>query len=105
MPTAPRNRDDVAAPPRAGSLRWWISDRQGRTALVAWPNPALVVWLVTVVVRWVDVLDGDRAADVQTIGQGALIVWALDELVRGASPARRVLGALVLGAQCLWFFT
>jgi hypothetical protein len=26
-------------------------------------------------------------------------VWALDEVVRGASPFRRILGAVVLAAQ------
>jgi len=30
---------------------------------------------------------------------GALLVWALDEVVRGASPFRRVLGAVILCAQ------
>lgn len=105
MSTAPASSDDVATPPRPGSLRWWISDRQGETALVFWPNPALVVWMVTVVIGWTDALERDRTADLKTLGQGALVVWALDELARGVSPARRVLGAVVLGAQLLWFFT
>ena len=104
MVTPGATQDDLPAP-RTGSLRWWISDRQGETALAFWPNPALVVWMVTVVVGWTDALEGDRGGDLKTLGQGALIVWALDELVRGASPARRVLGAAVLGAQLLWFFT
>jgi hypothetical protein len=30
------------------------------------------------------------------VGQGALVAWSLDELVRGSSPARRLLGAVVL---------
>lgn len=104
MSTAPRTRDEVARPARVGSLRWWISDRQGRPALVAWPNPALLVWLVTVIVGWTGVLETDRAATLKTIGQGALVVWALDELVRGASPVRRILGGIVLAAQLLRLF-
>ena len=38
------------------------------------------------------------------IGKGALVVWALDELVRGASPVRRILGAVVLAAELYWLF-
>jgi hypothetical protein len=64
-----------------------------------------MVWALTVIVGWTGTLESDRAADLKVIGQGALIVWGLDELVRGASPPRRVLGAVVLGAQALWFFT
>jgi hypothetical protein len=33
------------------------------------------------------------------VGNGALIVWSVDELVRGSSPVRRLLGAIVLAVQ------
>jgi hypothetical protein len=62
------------------------------------PNPALCVWLAAVALGWFD-LSAAHAAEVRGIRHGALIVWALDEVVRGASPFRRVLGALVLVAQ------
>jgi hypothetical protein len=65
-------------------------------ALVHWPNPALVVWFATAVAGWTRLLASDLSADVRLLGQGALIVWSLDELVRGASPARRALGVVVL---------
>ena len=39
------------------------------------------------------------ATAVDGIGRGALLVWALDEVVRGASPFRRTLGAVILAAQ------
>ncbi len=81
------------------SLRWWIRDQNGSLTLAQLPNPALSVWLVTVVVGWTGVLGSDRATALAAVGQGALIVWALDEVVRGASPARRVLGAVVLTVQ------
>jgi hypothetical protein len=58
------------------------------------PNAALAVWLVTVIVGWTGTFD--RAATLTAIGQGALIVWALDEVLRGGSPVRRVLGFGVL---------
>ena len=44
-------------------------------------------------------LSASRATDVAGIRHGALVVWALDEVVRGASPFRRVLGAVVLLGQ------
>jgi hypothetical protein len=78
------------------SLDWWIRDPDGRIVLAQAPNAAIVVWLVSVVVGWTDLLDDSRETVLVHIGQGALIVWGLDELARGASPARRVLGAVVL---------
>jgi hypothetical protein len=89
---------------RVGSLRWWTSDRNGNLAVAGWPNPALVVWLLTVIVGWTGTLADDRARRLDAVGQGALVVWALDELVRGASPVRRVLGAVVLAVQLVHIF-
>jgi hypothetical protein len=94
----------TAEAPERFSRRWWVSDRQGRTALVFFPNPALAVWLLCTVVGWTDVLDPERGETLSAIGMGALVVWALDELVRGASPVRRILGAVVLAAQLYWLF-
>ena len=88
----------AAAPPRAAfpSLQWWIRDRDGKVVLAQAPNPPLLVWLACVVVGWTGVLDDDKASTIGHVGQGALAAWALDEVVRGASPVRRVLGAVVL---------
>jgi hypothetical protein len=90
-----------SAPPHLTptSPRWWICDKDGHVNVAQWPNPALVVWLVAVVVGWSGMLGSDRSATVAAIGSGALVAWALDELVRGASPVRRIIGAVVLGAQ------
>lgn len=83
---------------RLTSRSWWFRSPDGRVALWQWPNPALSVWLVAVVLGRFD-LSAAHAAAVDGIRQGALIVWALDEVVRGATPFRRVLGAVVLTAQ------
>ena len=97
MPT-----QDVSTHQRSGPrrlLQWFVRDpRTGRTALVQVPNAALGVWALTAVFLWVG-LFGDRAAELRWIGAGALIAWAADEVIRGASPARRLLGAVVLGWQ------
>jgi len=60
------------------------------------PNAAIGVWLVATALAWTDLLDDRRETILSRVGQGALVVWGLDELLRGASPVRRVLGGVVL---------
>jgi hypothetical protein len=84
-------------------LRWWVRDREGRLAVAQFPNPALGIWLVARLLEWSDLTSLDDAT-LRHIGTGALLVWALDELLRGTSPFRRVLGAVVLGAQLAALF-
>src|SRR5512139_1043411 len=88
--------DPVSVGPTSAS--WWFRSADGRLTLWQLPNPALCVWLVTLVVGRFD-LSGAHEAAVDGVRLGALLVWALDEVVRGASPFRRVLGAVVLAAQ------
>lgn len=76
----------------------WFRDDDGRQVVAQWPNPALWVWFVALALGWFDLPDA-QARSVDGIRQGALVVWALDELVRGAAPFRRVLGAVVLTFQ------
>lgn len=44
-------------------------------------------------------LSAAHTTAVDGVRHGALLVWALDELVRGLSPFRRLLGAVVLASQ------
>ena len=67
-----------------------------------WPSPALWVWIVAALLTWTAALAAHEVA-VTGIGRGALIVWALDELVRGVNPFRRLLGAAVLAVQLARF--
>ncbi len=90
--------------PKRYSRRWWVSDQAGNIALVHPPNPALSFWLFTVVVGWTSWLSSEQATTLTWLGKGALVVWALDEVVRGSSPARRVLGAVVLVVQLVHLF-
>jgi hypothetical protein len=83
---------------RLTSGSWWVSSLDGRTVLGQLPNPALCVWIAAMVLGWAD-LPADHAATVEGIGNGALLVWALDEAVRGASPFRHLLGVVVLSAH------
>jgi hypothetical protein len=86
---------------RVFSLDWWVRDQNGGLTLAQWPNPALAVWLVAVVVAWTGVLGAAQAATLAGVGRGALVVWALDELLRGVSPVRRLLGAVVFVGQLI----
>lgn len=80
---------------RLRSSSWWFRSSDGRLTLWQLPNPALCVWMVTLVLGWFE-LSAAHATAVGGIRHGALLVWALDEVGRGASPFRRTLGAGIL---------
>jgi hypothetical protein len=63
-----------------------------------WPNAALWVWIAAELLTATGALAGHRTA-LTGVARGALIVWALDELVRGVNPFRRLLGAVILIVQ------
>jgi hypothetical protein len=79
---------------------WWLTDRStGRWVAGQPPNPALVVAVGATVVRVSSLLPPSTDEAVRWVGTGAWVVWGLDELLRGASPFRRLLGVLVLAWQ------
>lgn len=88
--------DSISA--RLTTAAWWFRSADGRLTLWQFPNPALWVWLLALVLGRFDLSTAHTTA-VGGVRHGALLVWALDELVRGSSPFRRVLGAVVLIAQ------
>lgn len=76
---------------------WFFRDATtGQLTVAQPPNAALVTWAVACLaaLTW-----DERETELLWIGAGALIVWAADELVRGTSPFRRVLGGGVLTYQ------
>ncbi|MGZ5418865.1 MAG: hypothetical protein ACXWDI_17035 [Nocardioides sp.] len=83
---------------RLSSASWWFRSSDGRLNLWQLPNAALSVWMVTLVLGRFE-LSAAHSTAVDGIRHGALLVWALDEVVRGASPFRRTLGAAVLATQ------
>lgn len=85
-------------PARLRDRSWWFRSSDGRMVLWQLPNPALCVWMAALVLGWFE-LSATHATAVDGVRHGALLVWALDEVVRGASPFRRLLGAVVLAAQ------
>jgi len=99
-------RAPEASPRRATfpSLQWWIRDRDGDIVLAQAPNAAIMVWFASVVIGWTGVLDDHRDAVLGRVGQGALVVWGLDEVLRGSSPARRLIGLVVLVVMVVRLF-
>ena len=91
----------LTAPERTArplSPRWWVTDRDGHVVVAQWPNAALWVWFLALVARVTGVLGANQDL-LSGVGRGALIVWGLDEVWRGASPVRRLVGAVVLVVQ------
>ncbi len=70
----------------------------GRVTLVQPPNTAILTWTLAhaVALGW-----HEHEAELRWLGDGALVVWATDELLRGKSPFRRTLGGSVL-AYRVW---
>jgi hypothetical protein len=79
--------------PRTALDRFVRDPRTGRIVVVQWPNASLIAW--GVLTLGAAVLSSHAQA-LRWAGTGALTAWAADEVVRGASPARRVLGLVVL---------
>lgn len=68
----------------------------GRITLGQRPNPLLTVWLLATAASvlgrsWVHV-----HAVLQLLAVAALGLWALDEVLRGVNPFRRLVGVTVL---------
>lgn len=71
---------------------WLFRNRQTNEITIAqFPNVALWAFLVTVVLRWV-VPDGAARTSISWIGVAAITWWAVDEVLRGVNPWRRLLG-------------
>jgi hypothetical protein len=93
-PNLPRPKPD----PHPGSPAWWFTNRStGQITVAQLPNLALVVFIVAAVAG--RILDHHHQVSrvLSDVATGAIVLWALDEIVRGVNPWRRVLGAVVLG--------
>ncbi len=77
---------------------WIFRNRQtGAITVAQWPNVQLVIFgVVTVALRSFHPSGGIATAG-RVVAGLAFLVWALDEVVRGVNPFRRMLGVVVLG--------
>lgn len=78
---------------------WWFRDRHGRVVIAQPPNLTLWVWIVATAVRVLLDPTGAIGTAVRVVGVAALLAWALDEIVRGVNPWRRLLGVVVFAGQ------
>ncbi len=72
---------------------WWFRHRRtGEIVVAQFPNLALWIFLATVVLRWVVPEDTGAFTALRAVALVALAWWAIDEVVRGVNPWRRLLG-------------
>jgi hypothetical protein len=80
-------------------IDWWFRDRKtGHIVIGQFPNATLGVWMVATALHQI-FGQGARIEVLRWVGAGALLAWGADELVRGANPFRRVLGAAAVGYE------
>jgi hypothetical protein len=94
--------EPAAVPTRAQSFAaWYFRDASGNLVLGQPPNRPIKIMAGMLLSRWALRLGGLRAGSpldvaLERVGRGVLTWWALDELLRGATPYRRSIGAAVL---------
>ena len=85
-------------------IDWLFRNRQtGRITVGQVPNAPLWVFLVASAVRWLFDPTGGVRTVLGVVATAALVWWAIDEVIRGVNPWRRILGGVVLGGQVLGF--
>lgn len=73
----------------------FVNRRTGGITVAQWPNVALSVFIALSIARFI-FQRGRPETTLRVLSAVALIVWAVDELVRGVNPFRRILGLVVL---------
>ncbi|MEO6469661.1 MAG: hypothetical protein ABIP21_11215 [Acidimicrobiia bacterium] len=75
------------------SVDWWFRDRHtGKIVIAQFPNVPLWIFLAAAGVGPFFSSDSKPSTAITWIGAGGLAWWALDEVIRGVNPWRRVLG-------------
>jgi hypothetical protein len=81
---------------------WFFRNRQtGQITIAQVPNAALGLFLAAKGADWLISPTGTLRSALGLLATGALVWWALDELLRGVNPWRRFLGGAVLTAQII----
>jgi hypothetical protein len=84
------------------SVRWmFLNRRTGHFTVAQWPNIPLSVFIVVSIARAVVRPMAGIESVSRVVADGALFVWAIDEIFRGVNPVRRILGLAVTIASCL----
>lgn len=92
-------RSSTGAPGGAArsAIDWLFRNREtGRITIAQWPNPSIGIFIAATVARRLLDPAGTIGVAIAVVGTVALVWWALDEVIRGVNPWRRILGAVVL---------
>ena len=73
----------------------WFKDKNGRLALVAAPNSALIIWGTAAVASHL-ARHGILHSSLSLIAFIAIIAWSLLEIFQGINYFRRALGSFIL---------
>lgn len=88
---------DVTGERIQAGIDWLFRSRvDGRYVVGQFPNVPLIVFAVAAALRWLWAPGGTPGVVLDVVASGALVWWAVDELLRGVNPFRRLLGAGVL---------
>lgn len=90
---------------RSAFGRFFRNSDTGKLVIAQLPNLPLAIFLAATAVRLVFRPDGGVGTATSVVGTAALVWWAADEVLRGDSPFRRVLGAVVLVATVIGALT
>jgi hypothetical protein len=83
------------------SGRFFRNPETGEWAIVQIPNLPLAIFLVTTLVRLAAHPHGAAGTALSVVGGVSLAWWSVEEIVRGDSPFRRLLGVVVLAVFVL----
>lgn len=82
--------------PAPRPVEWLLRDRStGNLVVVQWPNVPLWIFIVSSAVKRLVTPQGSVGTVVAAVAVGALMWWALGEILRGVNPFRRGLGVVV----------
>ena len=95
----------TAAVQERSALSRFFRDRDGHLVVWQWPNLPLWLWIGATALRLLLHPTGGFRTALDVVGTAALVIWSVLEIASGASPFRRVLGAVVLlgiVSRCAW---
>lgn len=99
--TAELESADEKRPVRA-LVDWLFRSRvTGKITIAQVPNIPLAVFLAASALRLILRPSGPSGTALKVMATGALLWWAVDEVIRGVNPWRRLLGGGVLLGQVI----